>query len=201
VVLAVSDILTIGFSAGAVVVAGLGAAALNGWNNNRAEKQRRRTAEEMRAEDWARQDRLAAQVKAAADDVAARAELARVALEENQALVAKTAEETHEKLEVIRVDVNSNMTAAMQAELDAYISELSLRVEYVKAAEQRGEKPSRDTMAAITGLEGRIAELRAKLRDRLASSDAAAAAAEDTTTAGGDPAHVARPDAGGDDAG
>lgn len=73
---------------------------------------------------------------------------------------------TNSKLDVIHTLVNSNMTAAMQAELDATVRELALMREVIALKSEHGRDPSADALAAIESTTKKIAELRAVLADR-----------------------------------
>ena len=122
-------------------------------------------------QDWERQDAVAAEAARQQKEVADQAaEAARLLVKQNE-LVAETARQTHDKLEVIRVDVNSNMTAAMQAELDATIREHAMMKEVITLKEAAGSRPTEEARVAVKATEDRIAELRAKLRDRLTSTE------------------------------
>lgn len=118
---------------------------------------------EDRAADWARQDALAAAARTA---------------------VQEATEHTNGKLDVIHELVNSNMTAAMQSELDAVRRELAMMREVIALNQAAGREPDAETLAAVRATEAKITELAATLADR----DAAARRAE----------HLAPP-AGGDD--
>lgn len=109
---------------------------------------RQRHAE--RAEDYARQDAVAAKA----------AEAAELLLESNKA-VAATAKVTNNKLDVIHTLVNSTLTAAIEAQLEATVQQLEW-MRHVVALSTNGE-PSRD---AIVAIESKIAELRVALKDR-----------------------------------
>jgi len=97
--------------------------------------------------DWERQDIVAARLVKASDDL----------LEETKNSTATT----NQKLEVIRIDVNSNMTAAKQAELDATKRELLLMQEL--------NRP----LSTLDTTRARIAELEAQLADRLRATESA----------------------------
>ena len=100
-----------------------------------------RQQHKIKEQDWARQDEVAERAAAAADAI----------LEQSK----QSTEITGQKLEVIRVDVNSNMTAAKQAELDATRRELLLMEELGRP------------IATLDKTKVRIAELEAQLNDRL----------------------------------
>jgi hypothetical protein len=121
--------------------------------------QRRGEAKIRRAEkleDWARQDAVADKA----------AEAASLLLIEN-AKVAKATEATQGKLDVIHILVNSNMTAAMQSELDATRRDLVSLKEVARLNEEAGRKVSAEALAVIDETGQRIAKLDAELRDRL----------------------------------
>jgi hypothetical protein len=144
------------------------------WLVNRGKKQ-----------DWARQDRVAEQAAKAAelllerqDAVAAKAEAvaskaaeaAKLLLAANER-VATTTSLTNGKLdglqslaETTHALVNSNMTASMQAELNATVREVAGLKEILAL---KGTKPSIESLAAIETAQNRISELQAVLADRL----------------------------------
>jgi hypothetical protein len=158
-----------------------------------------------RLEDYARQDAVAAQAAEAArllverQDAAAgkAAEAARLLLAANER-VAKTAAVTNIKLDVIHTLVNSSMTEALQSELRAVTSELraierelAMMVEMGELRRASGGEASPTAVAAIEAtreriieLKTKIAELTAKLDDRLkqtaVAADQAAAAVTKT---------------------
>jgi methanogenic corrinoid protein MtbC1 len=97
---------------------------------------------EDRAADWARQDAAAAAAAAV----------------------------TNGKLDVIHTLVNSNMTAAMQAELDAIRRELAMMREVVALNLAAGREPTMETLAAIEATEAKITELSSHLAEREAAA-------------------------------
>ena len=105
-------------------------------------------------EDWARSDAVAEKA----------AEAARLLLAANER-VAETTAVTNEKLDVIHGLVNSQMTAAIQAELGATERELVLLRRLAAIA-----APDDEVQAAEATATAKIAELRATLADRLQSS-------------------------------
>lgn len=116
-------------------------------------------AREDREADWARQDKVAAEARAAAENVAAQL----LSAEEH----ASAAEEkTHEKLDVIHVLVNSNMDAAMQGELDAVRRELAMTREVAALTRAAGREPAVRLLGAIEAAGLRIAALEAQLAER-----------------------------------
>ena len=72
------------------------------------------------------------------------------------------------KLNEIHVLVNSNMTASMQAELDATQRELAMMHEVIDLKRVNGHEPTPVALEAIIFTEAKIADLRARLNDRLA---------------------------------
>jgi len=113
---------------------------------------------------------MALKASQAADKVAAQAAIAAELLVKSNAVVAETAKITNVKLDVIHTLVNSSMTAAMQAELDATTRELAMMHEIVELKEAAGRKPLPVAERAITLTEGRIAELEHQLADRRVSA-------------------------------
>jgi len=142
-----------------------------------------------KAEDYARQDavaarltapqdKIAAALAARQDAIAAKAEEAAALLLDANERVAHTAEVTQEKLDEIHILVNSNMTAAMQAELTAMEEVLAMRVELAEERSAAGQAPRPDLVASITTARDKVAELRAALSDRLTQTKIADAHAE-----------------------
>lgn len=128
-----------------------------------------RQRREDKREDWARQDAVADQVADAArkaEEVAAQAAGAADLLLAANERVAHTAAVTNEKLDVIHTLVNSNMTAAMQAELTAVEAQRAVLLEVITLKEDSGVSTV-DPRATVDVLESRISELRAVLADRL----------------------------------
>jgi hypothetical protein len=125
------------------------------WLTNRARS-------EDKQEDWARQDAVAAQA----------AEAAALLLKANERVAAAT-DQTNQKLDVIHTLVNSNLTAAMLAELSATEAGLVLMREMVDDRLQRGVQPSPEATARIRNTETRINELRAQVTDRQTQTELA----------------------------
>lgn len=116
------------------------------------------TGRQRRAEkqlDWAREDVVAEKAAEVAKVLGAK-------LDSTKETTIKAVSGTNKKLDTIHTLVNSNMTAAMQSELDALVAQLALMREVISL---KGT-PSDDTMNTVKILEGRIAELRASLHDR-----------------------------------
>jgi hypothetical protein len=92
--------------------------------------------------------------------------------------VAANAKITNGKLDVIHELVNSNMSAAMQSELDALEVTLAALTEVVDLKRAAGREPGPEALAAIRSTEGKIRESRAALNDRLMQSEKIAARRE-----------------------
>jgi hypothetical protein len=122
---------------------------------------------EDRAADWARQDAIAKRASDAANT-----------LIEGGRKATAVAAETNQKLDVIHVLVNSNMTAAMQSELVAVTAQLALIREVMEMNTTAGRKPSVDTLAVEKAAVVKVAELTASLNDRLKIQKQPAVAAE-----------------------
>lgn len=74
------------------------------------------------------------------------------------------------KLNQIHTLVNSNLTAAMESELSAHKANRALLVEAVEAKQALGQDPDEETLGMINTVKVKIAELEAKLRDRMRST-------------------------------
>jgi hypothetical protein len=106
-------------------------------------------------EDWRRMDTVAEKV-----------EEARKALEASDELAGVRAQKIDGKLNVIHTLVNSQMTAAMQAELDATTRELAMMREVIDLKERAGHPASEAATAALQTTERKVNELRTALSDR-----------------------------------
>lgn len=146
--------------------------------SDRAATRREHVAAEHRRrdkqQDWDRQDEVASRVEEAAAEareVAKRAQRTADLLVESNERVAADAAKANEyvsgQLQQIHTLVNSNMTAAMQAELDARQAQLITLRELVALKQDAGHTPSADVVQTVTQLEMKIAELEANLHDRL----------------------------------
>jgi hypothetical protein len=125
-----------------------------------------------------RQDRIAAQLKADNKRVADQAaEAARLLVERQDAADAQRAlaaellvsanERLGGKLDTIHILVNSNMTEALQGQLDRTDEVLIMLREMVDLNRTAGREPSAATLAYIKATEDKAAELRAAQNDRL----------------------------------
>jgi hypothetical protein len=170
--------------------------------------------------DYQRQDKVAAAAAAAADAaaeqvkaVAAQAAEAASILQAAQAesirrtdevarLTAQQAaqanarlDDTNSKLDVIHGLVNSNMSAAMQSELDALTTSLAMMNEVVDLKRSSGSEPTAEAVISIQDTEAKIAELRATIADRLQQAEAIAERAATAVTAAQKAAQAAQSEA------
>ncbi len=106
--------------------------------------------------DWQRQDEVAAKAE----------EAAKLLLAANE-LVAENANVINGKLDQIHTLVNSNMTAAMKAELEATVQKLVLMRKIVDRDRADDIKVLPEALKAIRDVEEKIEELTATLNDRL----------------------------------
>lgn len=168
----------------------IGPLVLQGLNARAKRKDKQLDAalrKQEKADDYARQDAVAA----AAAEVARKAEEAAALLLERQnkvarktnevarnlketdALVAETASETNNKLDeltvgqkAIHILVNSQMTASLESELRAEKGKRATLIEIIALKKVMGQKASAETLAALTSTDERIAELEITLTDR-----------------------------------
>ncbi len=111
------------------------------------------------------------------DDVAEKArEAAKLLLAANER-VARNAEITNGKLDVIHTLVNSQMTSAMESELTACIAQEALMMEIIDIkggkSNQSNHSPKHEEALAELGL--KISELKSKLGDRKIATERAEA--------------------------
>jgi len=137
-------------------------------------------------QDYAREDAVAKQAAEAArllverqDAMASKAaEAARLlavntaAVTETAHVAAESAQRTSDKLDVIHILVNSNMTAAMQAELDATVREAAMIQEVMDLKMAAGTQPAVEALAALESARKKIGELGAALKDRVQATAA-----------------------------
>lgn len=133
---------------------------------------------EDRDAEWARQDRVAERAAEATRKVtdnqriiAGQAATAADLLLENNKQVAETQKVTNGKLDIIHTLVNSNLTAAMQAEYDAVKRELAMMREVIALRRTLGQDPSPDSLAEMHATEKKLAGLAEKLEDRHKAQD------------------------------
>lgn len=82
------------------------------------------------------------------------------------------AAEIGEQLRTIHYLVNSNLTKALRAELDATVREIAMMREVIELNKKAGRQPSAEAEQAVAATETRIRELRADLEDRLHATEA-----------------------------
>jgi hypothetical protein len=129
-------------------------------------------------QDWARQDRVAAQAAKAAqlllerqDAVAAQAaEAAQLLLAANERVAAQSADAfaaTQAQLGQIHLLVNSNLTEAQRRELEATVAMLVTMKEVVDLKQQGGIEPSPEALAAIRNTQERVDALTRDLNNKV----------------------------------
>lgn len=123
-------------------------------------RQRRKDKEE----DWERQDRLA---KAAHETAILAANSLADSSKEIAAVAREQFEITDNKLDVIHQLVNSNLTAAMEGEMEALVGQRALMVEMLDLKATSGQPDvSPETKKVLYQIDLKIAELRIALADR-----------------------------------
>jgi hypothetical protein len=140
------------------------------WLSIRANGRERRKDQQAT---WDRDDQVAAKA----------AEAARLLLAAQQESIARTdavadhvaasTSVTTAKLEVIHTLVNSTLTAALLAALDASRSELVTLLKMADMQRAHGDDPSEDELASITVLRRKVGELSAAMQEREAQTRAA----------------------------
>lgn len=121
-----------------------------------------RQARRARIEDLDRQDLVAARA----------AEAVRVAKLSQETMAAATSQ-TNDKLDVIHALVNSNLTLALQGELDATVRELALMRELVSLHRFHGSEPSAEAMESMAHTAARITALQSQVNERISATWAA----------------------------
>ncbi len=116
--------------------------------------------------DWKREDSKEKEKADKAQEVADRL------FASNEAVAANT-KVTNGKLDIIHTLVNSNMTAAMKAELGATIEKLILMKQIVDRDKSDKITVLPEAILAIRNVESKIAELQATLADRLKQTEIA----------------------------
>lgn len=145
--------------------------------NDRARRQeKQQDYERQDAVAKAAEERASAATKAAEDVAKQAADAAQLLLESNQRVAraaATAAAQTSGKLDAVAQQaaeihtlVNSNMTAAMQGELDSTVRELAMMKEVIGLRRHGGQEPSVEALAAVEATESRVADLRSALNDR-----------------------------------
>jgi hypothetical protein len=137
-----------------------------------------------KAQDYARQDQVAAQLaerqdaaEAKAAQVAAKAEeAAELLLAANERVAAQTAEAaelTNGKLAQIHELVNSNLTMQMEETHDALVQQLVLMREIISMHRAAGRPPSPEALDAVSALSMKVGELQSRLTDRAKATEVA----------------------------
>lgn len=116
--------------------------------------------------DWARQDEVAARLEAKQQEAADAAEAVKAALMTSEARAVAAGEVIGGKLEQIHILVNAKMTAAIEEQLSATEAQAVLLREVAALNLAAGREPSPDSVAVLSAVERRVAELRAQVADR-----------------------------------
>ena len=120
-----------------------------------------------KAQDYARQDAVAARLMERQDRAAAAVATVAKNLDLNNRVIAEATVSTQTQLKEIHKLVNSNMTAEMKNNLDGLRRELVLLHHVVDLDHAADREPSVDVQAQIKSAEDKIAELQAAISDRL----------------------------------
>lgn len=139
-----------------------------------------RLRREERTEDYARQDQVAERLQKATEQAATKANAvamqtqtaAHLLLQNNEKVAAAT-KAANTKLDVIHTLVNSNMTSALQGQLDAHKAQLITLRELIALRVMMGQSPDDETAATLLALETRVGVLAANLKDRIRQTDVA----------------------------
>jgi hypothetical protein len=128
-----------------------------------------RTRSREKAEDWARQDLVAARAEAAAAKVA---EVA-TTLAESDAAAAVKLDEIQRVGVATHTLVDGNLTKAMQSELAAHVLAVTMMLRDVESTRAAGGEPNADLLAALDSSRTLIEELRPLITDRVEQDKAA----------------------------
>lgn len=123
---------------------------LNAWGSSNQRAQEAEIRREEKKLDWARQDIVAAKA------------------EQTASMMLQATHSNNEKLDIVHALVNSNLTAAMQAEYDSMTRELALMHEVMEMRLSNGQEPSEHTKSAIVVTEAKLKELGERLVARAA---------------------------------
>jgi hypothetical protein len=161
------------------IPAALSPVAIRWWDSRSLAKAKAAEADERRADkeqDWARQDAVSDRL------IASNALVAKSAnkLLESSALVVASAAVTGERLQELVIGqkqihtlVNSNLTAAKEAQLEALEAKLTVQHEMVVFREEAGKPVDIEARASMEATAIKITELKAELADRLKQTNAA----------------------------
>ena len=137
--------------AAVVIAAVVGPLLLSGLNN--------RHRKDERAQDWKRQDEVAARLAAAQQATTARTE-------EVAAAVAESSAATDGKLDQIHTLVNSQLSTALRNELAALVALAALMADVIEIKRAGGLEPTEEALAALELTKARAAELELVLEER-----------------------------------
>lgn len=108
-----------------------------------------------RQEDWKRQDEVASKAERAAERLLAQNER-----------VAESTKEAKQVIDEIHILVNSNMSAALQSELDETVRGLAVLRELTGWKDAAGHPPTKATLETIEEMEQKIKDLQVVVADR-----------------------------------
>jgi hypothetical protein len=115
---------------------------------------------------WERDDAVAAQAAEAARLLLAAQRESIARTDEVAQHVADSTTRTTAKLDIIHTLVNSTLTAALQAQLDASRRELVMMLELADMQKAAGETVSAQRLASIAALRRKVGELSAQMQER-----------------------------------
>lgn len=151
------------------VPASLSPLVLRWWDSKSIADAKEKEAEERRTDkeqDWARQDAVADKLIASNAKVAASAKA-------SSDIIAASAALTEEKLAELKVGqdqvhtlVNSNLTAAMEAQLEALEGKLIVQVQMHEYKKEAGKKLEPEAIASMEETTRKIADLKKSLEER-----------------------------------
>lgn len=160
----VTDTVWIAFITGVVaIITGMVTGVFGPWIMAR---QINRTRSAEKQEDWSRQDEVAKRAESTARKMLERQDAATEALEASTRSSMIARQQTHSQLVAIHGLVNSNLTAALQADLDSTHRELAALMEIVEMRHSAGQSASAETTAAVTRAKTRARELEKIMNER-----------------------------------
>lgn len=125
--------------------------------------------------DWKRQDEVAEKAAATAKKLLEQQEAATQALEASTRSATVARQQTNSQLIAIHGLVNSNLTTALQADLDSTRRELAALVEIMEMKREAGHTVSVDAKVVIEQAKARVIELEKIMVERRAQDDVAKA--------------------------
>jgi hypothetical protein len=129
--------------------------------------------------DYQRQDKVAAAAKAATEA----AQMSAAAIKEHTEVTVVKLDDANQKLDVIHGLVNSNMSGAMQSELDALVTSAAMMREVIDLKRAARQEPSEEAVKALHDTEAKIAKLRVAMNDRLKQAETIASRAAEAAAA------------------